>query len=212
MSVLIFPTLAGQGWSITRTPMWQTRKPIAISGKETAIADWTYPKYMWTVLFSVLRQGSGFYTPGDSFTEMATLMGFYNARQGGFDSFLYLDQDDNTAAAQVLGTGDGVTTSFQLVRAFGGFAEPILAPNVVTDVKDNGTPVSGANYTVNLWGTIVAAGPGTITFNTAPAVGHTLTADFTFYWPCRFSEDKCDFEKMMAGRYSVKKMTFTSVK
>lgn len=206
MSTAVFPSLAGLGWSVTRTELWKTRTQEAISGKETRIADWTYPRHQWTMTFDFLRQGN---LSGAVYGEFAALAGFFDLRQGGFDSFLYADPDDNFVVGQALGVGDGATTLFQLVRAFGGFVEPILAPNLVSRVAFNGVTQSTSSYMVNGWGT---ASPGTLAFNTAPGAGVAIAADFSFYFPCRFTADQLDFEKFMAALYQSKKVEFVSLK
>lgn len=206
MSTSIFPTLAGLGWSVTRREMWKTRTQEAISGKETRIADWSYPRHQWTLGFDFLRQGA---LSGASYAEFVELAGFFDLRQGSFDSFLYADADDNAVAGQGLGSGDGTTTRFQLVRGFGGFVEPILAPNAVSAVYLGGVAQSPSGYTVNGWGT---SAPGTLAFTAAPAIGAVVTADFSFFFPCRFAADQMDFEKFMAALYAAKKVTFVSLK
>jgi len=206
MSTAVFPALAGLGWSVTRTELWKTRVQEAISGKETRIADWSYPRHQWALGFDFLRQGS---FSGTTYGEFAALAGFFSLRQGGFDSFLYADADDSAVTGQAIGAGDGATTSFQLVRALGGFVEPILAPNAVSHVYLNGVAQSAGNYAVNAWG---AAAPGTLVFTAAPGAGVPISADFTFYFPCRFLVDKLDFEKFMAALYQTKKIAFVSLK
>jgi hypothetical protein len=59
--------------------------------------------------------------------ELQTLGGFFLARQGSYDSFLYSDPTDNTVTKQTFAAGDDVTTAFTLARAWGGFIEPIGA-------------------------------------------------------------------------------------
>ena len=206
MSTSVFPTLAGLGWSVTRREIWKTRSQEAISGKETRIADWSYPRHQWTLAFDFLRQGA---LSGAAYTEFALLAGFFDLRQGMFDSFLYADADDSAVTGQGIATGDGATTSFALVRSFGGFVEPILAPNVVSHVYLNGVAQSPSSYTVNGWG---ATSPGTLVFTTAPASGVSISADFSFYFACRFAADQMDFEKFMAALYSAKKVAFISLK
>ena len=204
MSNAVFPTLAGLGFSIKRTPQFKTRKQVSISGKETAIADMAYPRWQWELTFNVLRQGA---RGQSTFTEMSDLVGFYNERQGGFDTFLYADQDDNSVTGQSIGTGDGSTTAFQLVRSFGGFVEPVLAPNAVSAVYLNGVKQT-SGYTVSSWG---ATSPGVVTFTGAPGSGVAVSADFTYYFPCRFIEDSLQLEKFMAALYAVKSVKFMSV-
>lgn len=215
MSSVLFPTLAGLGWSVTRAPVWQTRVQQSISGKETRLADWSYPRWQWSLTFDVLRQGA---VGGQTFAEFETLAGFVNARQGRFDSFLYQDADDNAVTGQQIGTGDGATTVFQLVRAFGSFIEPVLAPLSVTNVYVNGVAATGWNVTS--WGAQYLESPfgtspnlpGQVSFTAAPASGAAITADFSFAFPCRFDQDATGFEKFMAGFYALKKLSFTSLK
>lgn len=217
MSSQVFPALPGLGWSIKRTPTFQTRKQVNISGKEVALTDWSAPRHQWELTFNLLRQGS---LQGSTWTEMQQLFGFYCARNGGFDSFLYQDQDDNSVTGQNLGTGNGTNTLFPAVRTFGGATEPILAVNTLSAVYVNGTAKTvGTDYNWVTWaGTLGSGGapstspPGSIGFAVAPAPGAVVTADFTYYWPCRFVEDSCEFEKFMAGRYLVKKLSFLSLK
>lgn len=208
MSSQVFPTFAGLGWDIERVPMWDTIVQESQSGKETRIANWSYPRWQWTLAFNALRQGA---VHGVAYTELQQLAGFYNARQGRFDSFLYTADDDNSVTAQALGVGDGVTAAFQLVRAWGGFVEPVLAPNVVSKVYVDGVDAGGANWSVSNWG---SASPGIITFagGHIPTAGQVITADFTYYFPCRFVDDNIVFNKFVSNMYEGKKISFISLK
>jgi len=201
MSTSILPSLVGLGFDVTRTPVWDTTVQQAISGKETRIAKRTYPSWKWELSYSVLRSGA-------SYGELQQLAGFFNARQGMFDTFLYQDADDNSVTAQVIGTGDGVTTGFQLIRAFGGFLEPVLAPNAVANVYLNAVRQS-SGYSIASWG---STNPGLLTFTTAPTSGVTISVDMTYYWPCRMSEDSVSFSLFMSQYYKAKKFGFVSVK
>ena len=209
MSTQVFPTLTGLGWDIIRTPIWDNIQQQNVSGKSVRVANYTYPLYQWDLIFNGLRQGV---VNGATYTEFTQLMGFYNARKGSFDSFLYKDQDDNSVTGQALGTGNGTTTVFPLVRTLDGFIEPVFAPNVVSAVKLNGVTQSGGSYTILAWGTGNANGPGNIVFNTPPSAGVAVTADFTYYWPVRFLDDNLPFTKWISNMYDVKKLSLMSVK
>lgn len=208
MSSAVFPALTGIVWPVIRTPFWENTVQTAQSGKETRLANFTYPYYTWELEYDALRQGLVHNT---AYTELATLMGFYNARQGSFDSFLFdAGADDNTVTAQAIAVGDGATLAFQLVRALGNFVEPIFAPNVVSAVRVNGVlKTAGVDYTVSAWG---SATPGVITFAVAPGNTLAITADFTYYWPCRFMDDNLPFTKWISNMYSAKKITIKSLK
>jgi len=137
MSTQQFPALIGLAWPVKRTQMWKTRKQGAISGKETAIADWQTPRWRWEVNFELLRQGAGL-------TEFATLAGFFGQMLGGFDSFLYTDADDNAVTGQSLGSGIGTLAAFPLLRSFGGTTQPVLAPNAMSAVYLAGVSIPAA--------------------------------------------------------------------
>lgn len=200
MSTAVLPSLVGLGFDVVRTPQWDTVVQQALSGKETRLARQTYPRWQWELAYNVLRSGA-------SYGELQQLAGFFNQRQGKFDTFLYQDADDNSVTGQVIATGDGATASFQLIRSFGGFLEPVLAPNNVSAAYINGVAQSGV--TTNGWG---SASPGLITFVSAPASGTVITADFSYYFPVRMTADSVAFNLFLSGYYKAKKFSFISVK
>ena len=187
---------------MTRSPVFDTTIQSAVSGKETRIARQSIPRWKWDVSFNLLRSAA-------ALAEFQNLVGFFNSLLGQFDTFLYTDADDNLVIGQRIGTGNGVTTAFPLVRSFGSFVEPILAPNTTAGVSVylNGS-ITGA-YSLSTWG---SPNPGVVTFNTAPASGVAITANINYYWPCRMSQDSVPFELFMSQFYSAKKMSFISVK
>jgi hypothetical protein len=87
----------------------------------------------------------------------------------------------------------------------GGFLEPILAPNVVSAVYFNGIIQDPAGYSVDSM-------TGLVTFNTAPGSGLIITADYSYYFRCRFVDDSYAFENFMFRLWQLKKLTFISVR
>ncbi len=200
MSTSVFPTLAGLGFDVIRTPIWSNTIQESVSGKETAIGNWSYPKWQWELTFDVLRSDADTH-------EFQDLAGFFNLRHGRFDTFLYEDAEDNSVTGQSIGTGDGDTTTFQLIRTFGNFIEPVFAPHTVSNVYLDGS--DGGGWSVSNWGTST---PGLITFDTAPDDGAAITADFSFYFPCRFNDDRMSFTNFMKRLWNAQSVAFTSVK
>ena len=196
MSDVLFPLLPGLDWDVIKTPIFSTDVQTSVSGKETRNANWLYPKYKWQLNYNFLR--------ADANQELQTLIGFYNARLGQFDPFLFNDTftPDNAVTGQQVSTGDGVTTVFQLIRTFGGFTEPVTAPNLVSAVSLNGTATTG--YSVD-------PATGLVTFAVAPAAGAVITADFTYYWRVRFLADSYDFDYFLYQLWSLKQLEFQSV-
>jgi uncharacterized protein (TIGR02217 family) len=202
MSTATLPSLVGLGFDVVRTPVWDTIVQQAISGKETRIAKQTYPCWKWDLTYNVLRSNA-------TYGELQQLAGFFNQRQGMFDTFLYSDADDNAVTGQAIATGDGSTTTFQMIRAFGNFIEPVLAPHTVSTVYLNGVAQSPSSYSVSQWG---VTSPGVLTFNTAPPNTVAITADFTYYFPVRMSTDSVPFTLFLSQYYKAKKFSFISVK
>ena len=203
---LVFPALPGLAWSVTKSPTFQTRIQRAASGRELRALDYPYPLWQFTLVFDLLRDN-----PAAGYDELRTLMGFFMLCQGAFGTFLFHDPSDDRVAGQQIGVGNASTTVFQLQRAMGttlpgdGFQEPILAPNVVSAVYFNGITQSQASYSVD-------PNTGLVTFVTAPASGLIISADFSYYFRCRFVEDSYVFENFMFQLWQLKKLTFISVR
>ncbi len=123
MSNSVLPDLPGLKWGQKKTPVFSTRIQRTTSGREARAAFYQYPIYVFDLSYEVLRDDT-------LHNELKQLLGFYLTRQGAFDSFLYQDPSDYQASNQVIGTGDGNTVAFQMVRNYGAgnaiFVEPIL--------------------------------------------------------------------------------------
>lgn len=201
MTLSVFPSLPGLGWPLTRAPIWKTTIQTTQSGREMRAANMSYPLYKWSATYDVLRTAA-------SLNEFQQLMGFYNLMSGSVTPFVYNDPDDNTATVQGFGTGDGTTKQFQVLKNLGGiYVEPVGFVNTSgLTVFDNGSTVSGANYTVN------SPYNGWITFTTAPVTGHALTWTGTYGYVCRFLADTYEFSRIYSGIYESKKIEFQSIK
>ena len=203
---LVFPTLPGLAWSVTKTPTFQTRIQRAASGRELRALDYPYPLWQFALVFDFLRDN-----PTAGYDELRSLMGFFMLCQGAFGTFLFQDPSDFQVTGQQIGTGNASTSGFQLQRAMGttlpngGFFEPITAPNVVGAIYLDGITQNPASYSVD-------SNTGLVTFNTAPGSGLIITADFSYYFRCRFIEDRYDFENFMYRLWQLKKLTFISVR
>lgn len=195
MSNAVFPVLAGLDWNVVKTPVWKTKIQEAISGKELRAAFMSYPLWKFSLSYTVLRADS-------VNAELQSLMGFFLARQGMFDSFLYTDPTDKSVIGQNFGTGDGTTTAFQLVRSLGAFSEPIQNVNGAPTIYVNGTATTA----------FTLGSTGIVTFTTAPAAATALTWTGNFYFRCRFLQDSSDFDNFMNNLWALKKLEFQSIK
>lgn len=198
LSSNVYPTLPGITASVMRSPEWQTLARQTASGREFRVGLRTSPRYVFTVNYDFLRQQG-------SYTELATLVGFFNGQGGSQTAFLYTDPIDNAVTDQLFATGDGVTTSFQLLRPLGGFNEAVYALNGAPTIKRSGVAASTpTDYTVG--------STGIVTFTSAPASGVPLTWSGAYYWRVRFVQDMQEFEQFMQGLWQAKTVKFISVK
>ncbi|OIR10972.1 hypothetical protein GALL_71430 [mine drainage metagenome] len=194
MSNNVFPILPGLAWNIHKRPTWKTRIQRSVGGWETRVAQQLYPIWEFELPYEFLRSAGGY-------SELQTLMGFYLARQGSFDNFLYTDSSDSSVTAQQFGTGDGATVAFQLSRPYGGFAEPVQNINGTPAIYVNGTlKTAGTDYNIN--------STGLVTFTAAPANGAVLTWTGNYYYRVRFAEDNADFTNVMNNLWELKKLNF----
>lgn len=179
MSELVFPSLPGLAWGMQKTPIWNTRVQRSVSGKRQAIGYMSYPNYKYTLNFAILREYL-------SYNDVEQLQGFFNQMKGQFDTFKFADPLDAAITAyQTIGTGDGVTKNFQLVRSYGDFVEPVQTPNVITSLrKASVAQTNPTHYTVS--------STGVVQFVTAPAVGEVIDWTGTYYWRCAFTQDTLD--------------------
>lgn len=193
----VFPSLPGETYPKKLGVNWSSVKQDALSGKRTRFSLFTYPTHSYELPFSYLRT--------DSTLEWQTLVGFINSLNGPVGLFGYTDPDDNTVSGQEFGLGDGTTLGpFQLVRALGGFAEPVFLLNGNPTIEVAGVPNS--NWTVDAYGRV------TFTTGNAPVSGAALSWSGSYYIPCRLDDDTSDFSKFLSTIWELKALKFSSEK
>ncbi len=198
MSDAIFPSMPGIKWGSTKTPIWSTKVQKTASGRELRAAYYSYPVWKFSLSYEVLR--------ANALAELQTMVGFFNARQGSFDSFLYEDPEDSAVVNQGFGAVIAGQTKYQLVRAIGGNTEPITAPKGTPAISVGGvTKTAGTDYTVN-------NSTGVVTFLTPITAGQQLTWTGGFYFRVRFLQDSVDFERFLHQLWSLKKIEFQTDK
>lgn len=200
MSNDVFPSLPGIDIKVGRTvsapPVSKRTTP---SRREFRARDASVPRYLYTLAFEVLRAGAE--------AELQQVVGLFNKHGGSFESFLFSDPVDNTVTAQLFGTGNGSTTQFQLVRSFGGFAEP------VTDIDATvAAPLLYLNGVLKTAGTHYSIGAGgSVTWVTAPGAGVLLTWTGGFYRRVRFERDEAAFERFLVELWTWNRCELRSV-
>ena len=142
-----------------------------------------------------------------SLADMAELTTFFEARRGRLYGFRFRDFADFASSApgatpmaidQTLGVGDGVRTTFPLVKAYEDLARPITKPvegSVIVAV--GGMALADEAFSVD-------ETTGLVTLTAAPAPDAAVTAGFLFDTPVRFDADRLEvtLESFGAGRMS----------
>jgi uncharacterized protein (TIGR02217 family) len=119
----------------------------------------------------------------------------------------------DSVTGQPIGTGDGTTTIFQLIRTIGGFAEPIQTPYSADGVSP--PPIVYGNGIAYTYATDYSVDNlGRIIFVTAPPSSPVtqITADFSYYWPVRFDDDSIEAENMLQYLWAHKSIKLRQVR
>jgi len=184
MSNLLFPKIKGLTWTVVKTPTFNTDIQESLAGREVRLQNFRNPIWEFTLSYEYLFNDPRSRDENQQ-TPLETLIGFFLARGGQFDDFLLNESDltgraeDSVYTGQPMGTGDGITTNFQLVRNVGGFAEAVQNP-------------MGQAATVYVAGTLKTANVdyfisnGMVSFLVPPPAGQAVTADFVFLHRVRF--------------------------
>ena len=139
-----------------------------------------------------------------SLASLAVVTAFFEERRGMLYGFRWRDRADfkscaphQTPAAddQALGTGDGVTASFQLVKTYGvlfaPYARPIVKPcaGTVLVAVAGAVKALGVDFDLDTTTGIVAFRAGAV-----PSAGDAVTAGFLFDTPVRFDSDYLELD------------------
>ncbi len=195
MSAELYPELPGLAFGVQRAPLWPVDVRTTPAGREYRSSSQTYPRRRIALAYEFLR------TRG-AWAELQALEGFYNRHRGPLHAFNLLLPEDSVASAAPFGTGNGSTTVFRLLRAWGGYTEPVLSTAPGMQVLVNGVPLS-SGWTVS---------KGVITFTTAPASGAALAWSGTYYWRARFAQPELTFEKFLHGLWKTGKVELLTLK
>ncbi|WP_417580455.1 TIGR02217 family protein [Pelagibacterium sp.] len=163
------------------------------SGREERNLRWAHARRRYNAGYGIKSRA-----------DMLTVLAFFQERRGRFHSFLWRDAVDfssspeggtTMASDQRIGTGDGETRSFQLVKHYGASFDPYLRPITKPEPASVRVAIDGAELSVGAFA--VEPLTGSVTLESAPEAGAIVTAGFCFDVPVRFDTDRLDVE--MAG-------------
>jgi uncharacterized protein (TIGR02217 family) len=170
------------------------------SGREERNARWAHSRRRYDAGYGV-----------KTFDALQTVVAFFEERRGQLYGFRWRDRLDHSSAAsasvvspldQLIGTGNGAQTAFQLVKTYGSTYAPYMrtiAKPVPGSVR---VAVAGSEVAANTAFTCDTA-TGIVTFLAGhiPASGAAVTAGFLFDVPVRFDTDylEVDLSAFAAG-------------
>lgn len=214
----VFPTLSPLTWSSHKKPILSSRSTVAITGRGNQLACAAYPRWAFTLSYgggnSWLRDQTENITPDANlagFTELQQLTGLFLVCLGPYGEFFYSDPDDNSRLSQFVEIGDGATTTFPLYYSWGSgpftpsMTIPVGGIQTLDAVYLNGVSQSPSTYSLD-------SSLTQLVFTSAPSSGVAITADFHFYFRCRFLDDELKLSMWAQNLWDVKEVRFESVK
>ena len=178
-----FPLSISRG--LSGGPERRTDVVMTASGHEERNARWADSRRSYNVGYGV-----------KSIDDLQGVISFFEERRGRLYAFRFKDYTDYksclpthlpSAADQVIGFGDGITVTFQLVKNYGiqrPWARTIVAPV-------SGTLLIAVNGVASTFFTVdVTTGLVTFSAGHIPPLGAIITSGFEFDVPVRFDTDK----------------------
>lgn len=129
-----------------------------------------------------------------SLDDLHSVIAFFEARMGRLHGFRWRDWADclscppsgtPTAQDQTIGTGDGTTMQFDLVKSYRSGDQAHIRPITHPVPGTVSVAVDGTTIPITREG-------GTVTLATPPAPGAQVTAGYGFDTPVRFDTDRLD--------------------
>lgn len=187
----IYPVMTGLTFPVVRVPAMKTNIQECVSGRESAVGMWSFPRWKYTLTYSFLTQ-----------TDYDTIVNFFLAQRGRANPFWFDDRNANTLTNSVIGIADGVTKDFQITRLIGNINEPVFGTKANMVVTSAGH--SSIEYNITA---------GKVSFTTAPASGSgNITVSGGYYARVRFKEDEMNIEEFMYQLHELKTVELLSVK
>lgn len=179
-------------------PEYTTDIVISTSGHEQRNVNWSQARLRYNVAKGVKTKD-----------QLSSLIAFFRARKGRAYGFRFKDWSDFSATNEVIGTGNGSTAQFQLVKRYlsGGVQETRTITKPVA-----GTVSVYKNSVLQTSGVSVNSTTGIVTFTAAPATGLPITASFEFDVPVRFDTDRLAASMDTYGTHSWDDITLVEVR
>lgn len=192
-------------------PQRRTDVVVLGSGAEERNARWAHSRRRYDAGYGV-----------KTFDALAEVVAFFEERRGRLYGFRWRDRLDHSSAAagaavaatdQVIGTGDGTTALFQLVKTYGSIYSPYQRPIAKPVPGSVRVAVAESEVTAGTAFTVDDA-TGVVTFLSGhiPASGAAVTAGFMFDVPARFDTDYLEVDLSAFAAGAIPKIPLVEIK
>lgn len=166
------------------SPTFQNVIQEALAGNEQRFAQWDKCRGVGDISYGLLNST-------DQTGDFRAIVAIYRAHFASLMPFRFRDWSDYIATDEIFGTGDGVTTAFQLSKTYDPSLILLNTPGALFYVRDivllASTPVIEVDGVTKTDVTDYnISSSGLVTFTSAPANGQLLTWSGEFDVPVRF--------------------------
>jgi hypothetical protein len=191
----VYPTLPGLAFPVGwKSKFFNLDTQEAVSGAQIDLGISDTPLHKFTLNYEFLRDNFGF-------NEQRLMRGFFFAMRGNLVRFNYKHDDDHQVKSQIIGTTDGSSRIYTLVRTYGvgeaSGTEPIgyIDLTLPYDVYLDGVKQDKSSYTVD---TTVPVRQQII-FAGVPAAGKVITVDMDYFYYCKFEDPEMSLDKFITA-------------
>src|SRR5208282_845214 len=127
MSNAIYPTeVRGLTYTVFRQMQFDTIVQSAPNKSETRLAQTINPIWAWELPYDYLKNNVGDIIPGQIYTDLKIMQGFYAARGGEYDDFLFPDPDDFYVGPGLISAAPNTLAELQLITdGLGHYYSPL---------------------------------------------------------------------------------------
>lgn len=179
-------------------PGFSTAIVTSKNGQEKRNINWSQARARYDVSYGIRSQ-----------TQLDSLLAFFNACQGRARGFRYKDWTDYSLTGQVIDTGTGLQTAFQIIKTYTlgstTFTRTITKPiaSTLSVYVDGVLQVSG--YTLD-------SATGIITFDAAPDLDDPISVTCEFDVPVRFDMDQLEISLDDINEQTAQNVTLTEIR
>ena len=192
-------------------PQRRTDVVVLGSGREERNARWAHSRRRYDAGYGV-----------KTFDALSAVISFFEERRGRLYGFRWRDRLDHSSTApdatvaatdQVIGSGDGVTATFALIKTYGSLYSPYQRPIAKPVPGSVRVAVAGVEVTEGTAFDIDTT-TGVVTFLAGhiPASGAVVTAGFVFDVAVRFDTDYLEVDLSAFAAGAIPKIPLVEIK